>query len=109
MSTMMNEHPWLKENIGSYGNKKLGLEQAWEEAEDLGRFGTHIISFFRERVFDYSLIKPEIVKNLSEISEFFSNCHKTKQHIEMVDPSAQYLESQPRIGTPRFSGKSALQ
>lgn len=65
-------HPWLKDKIGGPNvNKKGGLKQAWEDAEDLGRFGTHIVAFFRDIMRDYSLLKPDIVKNLSEISDFF--------------------------------------
>ena len=59
-----------------------------EDAEDLGRFGTHMVAYFRDYVRDFSLLKPEIVKTLQEITDFFRNCHKTKHFIEMVDPSA---------------------
>lgn len=110
MSQIINEHKWLKDKTGTGPQvKKRGIEHAWEEAEDLGRFSTHIVAFFKDRVMDYSIMKPAIVKTLAETSRFFKKCHNTGSFIEMVDPSAQYLEQCIRIVTPRFSGTDQME
>ena len=98
VSTTLNEHPWLKDRhylsssgiqMGAYNT---GHELIWAKSDDLAKLGTHLVSFFTEKLKDFSLLKGDCVEALSHATDFFRRCHKNEQFLEMVDPATQYLE-----------------
>ena len=102
ISSTLNENRWLKDST-QIQNRQTYLELAQEKAEDMSRAGTHLVNYFSERLRDYSLLKTDTIRALTEVTAHFEICHKTGQHDIMVDPSTQYLETCPNIGTPRYN------
>ena len=64
--------------------------------------GTHLTKFFSDRVSDFTLMKPDSVKYLREITEHFEQTAEAKQHVEMKDPAVNFLAEVPQIGTPKI-------
>lgn len=56
---------------------------AWNQAEDVHLFGTHLKSLFTEKIIDFSLLKPDILKVLAEISTHFKRCQESGVYEEM--------------------------
>ena len=107
VSSTLNDNRWLRDRSGvqgTDGKTQSFLELAWDKTEDLGRAGTHLTTFFSAKLRDYSLLKHDTIRALQEVTQHFEVCHRDNMFTEMVDPSVQYLESCPRIGTPRFRG-----
>ena len=53
----------------------MGLEKAQSQADDLSKLGTHLVSFFTNSVRDYTLLRPDILKALKEVTDHFKDCH----------------------------------
>ena len=72
------------------------------------QFGTHLVSFFTEIVRDYSMLMPDMIRSLGEITSHFERCHRdgVQAHTIMMDPSTQHIENCPKIGTPKFIGQA---
>lgn len=106
----MADHPWLKEaNKNPFSNKNsVGLKLAWKQAEDVYQFDTHLKSIFTDKMHDFSLLKPDVLNTLKDITTHFKKCHDSGHHEEMQDPSVQYLHTCSPIGTPRQGNSSLL-
>ena len=63
-----------------------GQVLAWKQAEDVHSHGTHLHRIFGERLHDFSLLTPDIIKSLDDISYHFRKCHEQGSHEEMADP-----------------------
>ena len=86
----------------------------------MGSLGTHITGFFTDKIRDYSLVSPDQIEAMKQVTRHFEAFHdirnhpdpedsdddKPMDHTEMTDPSLQFLQSCPRIDTPRFTGKN---
>ena len=73
--------------------------------EDLSKLETHLTEFFSEQLSDFSMLKPDSIKALTEVNKHFdlmAEKHKGKKNEEMRDPSVQFLDTIPSIGTPRL-------
>ena len=53
----------------------------------MSKFGTHLVSFFSDKLRDYSLLKQETLKALQEVTAYFQACHAEGKHEQMIDPS----------------------
>ena len=104
ISSMVNEHPWLKEtDPKAKPAKKTRLETAQEAADDLSKMETHLVGFFSDKIKDFSLMKPDTVKTIKEVNNhFYSQANTPRKHEEMRDPAIQYLDTLQPIGTPRI-------
>ena len=57
---------------------------------------------FKDRLNDFSLCKPDVIKFLQELTRKFKLNHESGVHQEIMnDPSTQYLDACSPIGSPR--------
>ena len=111
VSATMSQHPWLKEITTKKMAQKghlVGIALAQKQANDVYQFDSHLRTLFTERLHDFSLLKPDIVKSLMDITNHFSKCHNLGTFEEMFDPSTQYLYACSPIGTPRNNMSQVL-
>ena len=78
-----------------------GLALAWKQVKDVDIYGTHIEKYFDEKLHDFSLLKPDMIKLMVEITNHFRKCNEQKRHDVMIDPTLQFLHACSPIGSPR--------
>ena len=79
-----------------------------DQADNMSKLHTHLVSFFSDKLTDFSLMKPDSIKAIRFINEHFAIDPNDEENIpqverdEMRDPAVQFLNSVPPIGTPRI-------
>ena len=81
VSSTLNDNRWLKKENPVLSKGLNNLDIAIEKADDMQRLGTHFSKFFADRLRDYSLLRPETMSTLTEVSAHFQTCHDDGNHI----------------------------
>lgn len=74
MTNTVSEHPWLrKNNTNSQKAKEIlvGKELLFQQAENVSLLGSHLKCLFSEKLRDFSLMKPDIIMSLIEVTNHF--------------------------------------
>lgn len=104
VTNTVSEHPWLRKNSSNSNKAKdilVGKELLLQQAENVSKFNSHLKCLFSEKLRDFSLMKPDIIMSLIEVTNHFKQSLEKGHISEMADPSIQYLHSCDIIGTPR--------